>query len=177
MLNGLGLAEKLKLAFPRSTLANHPDIYVTSLIACASLESSGSSDAFDPARYSMATRCVGDRFVCEMLSSQFDRLRVILILGTHGWTAIQSIRCGSGGTVLQRLRPAGKLVLQLPHPSGQNEEYVGLASQSRASFPRLMSMRRAAGTSIERDTQDTHLAPSEPPSGSPPRALSPLIYM
>jgi hypothetical protein len=110
MLNGLGLAEKLKLAFPRSTLANHPDIYVTSLIACASLESSGSSDAFDPARYSMATRCVGDRFVCEMLSSQFDRLRVILILGTHGWTAIQSIRCGSGGTVLQRLRPAGKLV-------------------------------------------------------------------
>lgn len=137
MLCGLGLADKLNLAFPRGTLALHPDVYVTSLIACASLELSGSSDAFDPVPYAMAARCIGNRFVSEMLDRRFTRLQVILILGTHAWDAIQNIKHGTGETVLQTLRASGKLVLQLPHPSGQNKEYIGLASLEAHEFPTL----------------------------------------
>lgn len=137
MLDGLGLSKKLGLTFPSRTLAQHPDIYVTSLVACASLSASGSSDAFDPLRYGMGQRCIADRFVAEMLSPAFSRLQVILILGSHGWKAIQKQRGRDGRTVLRNLQDEGKLVLQLPHPSGQNQEYIGLASLEADEFPEL----------------------------------------
>jgi hypothetical protein len=135
MLRGLGLAGKLEIDFPHDTLALHPDVFVTSLVACASLSAAGSSDAFDPKRYKGAERCIADRFVHEMLSPNFKQLRAILILGSHGWRAVEKLRFSSHQTVAEKLRSAGKVVMQLPHPSGQNGEYVRLASMSDLEFP------------------------------------------
>lgn len=135
MMQGLGLSAKLGLSFPASTLARHPDAYVTSLVACATLDTAGGSNAFDPLRYRSATRCIGERFVKEMLAPGFKELRAILILGSNGWKAVSSLRLSSGKTVVETLRSAGKLVMPLPHPSGQNGEYVALASFRPEEFP------------------------------------------
>lgn len=133
MMKGLGLATKLGLSFPTSTLARHPDVYVTSLVACATL--AGGSDAFDPSRYRSAIRCITGRFVPEMLAPNFGDLRVILILGSDGWKAVNNSKLPSGRTVVETLRSAGKLLTKLPHPSGQNREYVSLASMRPNEFP------------------------------------------
>ncbi len=130
MMQGLGLSEKLGISFPSSTLARHPDVYVTSLVACATLDTSGSSDAFDPSRYGGATRCIIDRFVNEMLAPNFLGLRAILILGSDGWKSVNHVKLTSGQTVAEALRASGKLVIPMPHPSGQNGEYVALAADS-----------------------------------------------
>lgn len=137
MMNGLGLTTKLNLRFSTSKLALHPDVYVTSLVACGTLSIGGSSDAFDPLRYKSAKRCIGERFVKEMLAPAFRDLRAILILGTDGWKAVNSLRLPSGRTVVETLHAAGKLVMDLPHPSGQNGEYVALASCEPSGFPSL----------------------------------------
>ncbi len=135
MFRGLGLAEKLGLTFSHGALAKDPEIHVTSLVACASLSLSGSSDAFAPERTPAAVRCVADRFVNEMLSADFPCLTTVVILGKHAWRAVEAIRTTSGETVLQRLRSAGKTVLNVPHPSGQNREYVMLAILRPSAFP------------------------------------------
>lgn len=135
MMHGLGLSEKLNLSFPTSTLARHPDVYVTSLVACATLDSSGSSDAFDPLRYRGAIHCILNRFVDEMLTPGFSKLQVILILGAHGWKAVNGLKMPSGRTIVETLRSSGKFVMSLPHPSGQNREYVSLASLRQEEFP------------------------------------------
>lgn len=137
MFRGIGLADKLRLTFPRCTLADDPDIHVTSLVACASLSVAGSSDAFSPERTPAASRCIAVRFVGEMLDPRFHRLSTIVVLGNDGWRAIECIRTADGVSVLQRLRKAGKTVLNLPHPSGQNQEYVKLASLAASVFPTL----------------------------------------
>ena len=135
MMQGLGLSEKLGVSFPPSTLARHPDVYVTSLVACATLDTAGGSDAFNPLKYGSASRCIADRFLDEMLAPSFNNLRAVLILGSDGWQAVNSWRLPSGHTVAERLRSAGKLVAPLPHPSGQNGEYVALASFTPQEFP------------------------------------------
>lgn len=135
MMDGLGLTAKLGLSWPDSTLARHPDVYVTSLVACATLDTAGGSDAFDPLQYRSAVRCVSERFVKEMLAPSFSELRTILILGTKGWAAVNCLKLPSGKTVVETLRSAGKLVMSLPHPSGQNREYVALSSLSPKEFP------------------------------------------
>lgn len=66
MLRGLGLTRALGIEFPNSSLADHPDVFVTSLVACATLSASGGSDAFDPRRYRAAGRCITDRFLPEL---------------------------------------------------------------------------------------------------------------
>jgi hypothetical protein len=63
-----------------------------------------------------------------MLAPGFRGLRAILVLGGDGWNAVNGLRLLSGRTVLETLGSAGKLVINLPHPSGQNAEYVALAS-------------------------------------------------
>jgi hypothetical protein len=50
---------------------------------------------------------------------------------------MKTIRSSSGRTVLDELRLSGKTVLNLPHPSGQNQEYVKLASLSANEMPSL----------------------------------------
>jgi hypothetical protein len=128
MLKGLGIADKLDLAFPAPTLDMHPDVYVTSLVACASLTTNGSSDDFDPTLVPAARRCMVDRFASEMLNPDFKRLSHILILGAKGWSAIKSVRMSDNLSLLEHLQKQGKRVFNLPHPSGQNREYVNLAS-------------------------------------------------
>lgn len=135
MMRGLGLASKLGIEFPRATLARHPDVYVTSLVACATLTTGLGSDAFDPLKYKSAERCIADRFVQEMLSPNFRQMRAVLILGGHGWAAISNASTPSRKTVLEELRSTGRLVMQLPHPSGSNREYVRLASMEPSDFP------------------------------------------
>jgi hypothetical protein len=138
MLKGLGAAEKLSLSFPDSTsLAHHREVYCTSLIACASLTSDGSSDDFDPSLFPAARRCITERFVAEITNPAFNELSHIFILGTKGWAAVETIPLKNGKTVLQYLRSLGKVVLNLPHPSGQNQEYVKLASLAEEDMPTL----------------------------------------
>jgi len=136
MFNGLGLAQRMGLSFDRiDTLAGHPDIFATSLIACASLDSDYSSDDFDPAAHIAARKCASQRFLRQVLNPHFSRLTHIFILGAKGWAAVEGIRTASGASVLETMRKAGKTVLNLPHPSGQNLEYVRLASLDAAEFP------------------------------------------
>lgn len=136
MMNGLGLSQPLGLNFPSpESFSDHPDIFVTSLVACATLSESGSSTDFDPAQYPSAQRCIAQRFIPQMLSPDFSRLSHIIILGAKGWEALSSMRNSHGGSLLVTLRRAGKTVLNLPHPSGANREYVNLASLSAAEVP------------------------------------------
>ena len=138
MLDGLGLTQRLGIDFPtRGTLDHHPDIYVTSLVACASLDKDGSSDDFDPLRFDPARRCISERFVQEITNPAFTRLTHVVILGSPGAKALRRLMSRSGRTVLEELQRAGKTVLDLPHPSGQNLEYVKLASLPAERVPKL----------------------------------------
>lgn len=138
MIKGLGIADKLGLHFPDPlSLAWHPDIFVTSLIACASLAPDGSSDDFDPNQYEGARRCMTERFVGEMLNPALSRLSHVLILGAKGWSAVQTTLTSNNTTVMEELRNGGKIVLNLPHPSDQNLELVKLASLSNELAPPL----------------------------------------
>jgi hypothetical protein len=72
-----------------------------------------------------------------MLDPRFDRLTHIFILGSKGWAAVRKIRTDKGLSISETLERAGKTVLNLPHPSGQKQEYVRLASLSGHQFPSL----------------------------------------
>ncbi|MFN3890760.1 MAG: hypothetical protein ACK4MV_10215 [Beijerinckiaceae bacterium] len=139
MLNGLGLSGKLVLRFPVSTLARHPDVYGTSMVACASLTSDYSSDDFDPRTNQAAMRCSTIRLIGDLCRPTFSRLSHVLILGSKAWDAAQTMKTTSGSTVIKALEASGKVVMNLPHPSGQNQEYVKLASLSAAAMPSLQS--------------------------------------
>jgi hypothetical protein len=129
MFRGVGLATKLGLRFAQGdTLARHPDVYVTSLVGCATLDSKGGSDDFDPSSFEGTRRCVADRFLNEMRDPRFSRLQVVVILGTKARDAVASLHGRDGKSVLQTLEAAGKRVLFFPHPSPQNIEYIRLAS-------------------------------------------------
>ena len=78
-----------------------------------------------------------ERFVGEMLNPAFSRLSHVLVLGTKGWSAIQTTRTSANKTIIEVLRSQGKIVLNLPHPSGQNQEYVKLGSLSAEQTPSL----------------------------------------
>jgi hypothetical protein len=137
MLDGTGLSNKLGLRFPQGgvTLARHPDVYVTSLVGCATLDPAGGSDDFDPTIYDGTRRCVEERFLAEMLNPRFERLAVVVLFGAKGRAAVSNLRGGDGKSILQLLEEAGKTVLFFPHPSGQNMEYVKLASLPLARVP------------------------------------------
>ncbi len=137
MIRGLGLADKLGIEFPKRNLGRHPDVYVTSLVACASLACNGSSNAFDLTKHPAASRCASNRFVDEMLNPNFASIRAVLLLGKDAEKAVGQLRTASGKTVKASLEDSGKLVLSLPHPSGQNKELVDLASYDNNSFPSL----------------------------------------
>lgn len=128
MIEGLGLAERLDVRFPNKTLAYHPDVYVTSMVACASLTSDYSSDDFNPRSSAAATRCATVRLVDDLLRPTFKRLTHVLLLGSKSWEAAHTLRTPEGRSIIGALVAAGKVVLNLPHPSGQNREYVNLAS-------------------------------------------------
>lgn len=136
MMNGLGLSAKLGMSLtPQTSFARHPDFYVTSLIACASLTTSGSSTDFDPRQFDAARRCMTERFLGEMLNPAFTRLSHVVILGSKGWKAVNTVHGPSGKLVHRSLTDAGKHLVNLPHPSGANQEYVKLASLSASAFP------------------------------------------
>jgi uracil-DNA glycosylase len=140
MMNGLGLSSKLGLQLNENAgFARHADIYVTSLVACATLTTTGSSTDFDPSVYASARRCMAERFVAEILNPAFTRLSHVVILGSKGWAATKKVLAPSGTTVLDTLRAGGKLVVNLPHPSDANREYVNLASLPRNKVPPLLT--------------------------------------
>jgi hypothetical protein len=138
MFKGLGIAEKFDLRFPNpNSIARDPDIFGTSLVACASLWSDGSSDDFNLADFEPARRCMTMRFVKEILNPAFTRLSHVFILGIEGWKAIQTVKMREDITVLQHLQDHGKTVLMLPHPRKQNQAYVKLASLPSNAMPKL----------------------------------------
>lgn len=136
MLRGVGLTAKLGLKFPHGdTLARHPDIYVTSLVGCATLDAKDGSDDFDPSRFEGTRRCMTERFLSEIGNPRFSRLGIVIVLGTKGRNAISTLRCSDSRTIQQVLEAMGKKVLFFPHPSPQNVEYVRLASLSLDEMP------------------------------------------
>lgn len=164
MLAGLGLTARLNLYFPQpDSLANHPDIYGTSLVACATLDAVGGSDAFDPRHSPAASRCITLRLPSELTNPAFTRLSHIVVLGREAWAALDSLRMPGGQSVLQRLRSAGKEVINLPHPSGQNGEFVGLASLPSGQVPTLEEY-------VAKKWEKYRLQPARPGRGKEPEA-------
>lgn len=144
MMEGLGLITKLGLSLRSSdSFARHPDILVTSLVACATLATSGSSNDFDPAKYEAARRCMGIRFVGEVLDPRFQRLNHVVVLGAQGWSALDRVKAPDGRSVRSVIQAAGKTLVNLPHPSGQNQELVNLATLPTERFPPLETYVRS----------------------------------
>lgn len=138
MFAGVGLSAKLNLRFPQATsLARHPDVYVTSLVACATLDASGGSDSFNPCHSPAASRCITLRLTGELTNPAFTRLSHIVVLGEEGWKALDELKVADGQSVVQSLRGAGKQLIRFPHPSGQNGEFVKLASLPADQMPNL----------------------------------------
>ena len=138
MLDGLGISKRLQLNFPRrDTFAGHPDILATSLLACATLDSDYSSDDFDLTANTCARKCATERFLRRITNPKLDRLTHVLILGAKGRQAVKALKAQNGKTILETLVEGRKTVLYLPHPSGQNAEYVKLASLPQSAFPSL----------------------------------------
>lgn len=134
MMDGLGLTAKLGISFPQTSFAEHPDIWVTSVVACATLKDGKGSDTWNPLRYDAAKRCISRRLIPELLAPTWTRLRAVVMLGTDGRNALEKTRMPDGSTAMDSLRRSGKLVLCLPHPSGSNGEMVALA-KSADRFP------------------------------------------
>lgn len=135
MMHGLGLTPKLGVSFPRMSLAEHRDIWVTSVVACATLKDGCDSATWDPLQYEAAKRCISKRLVPELLNPAWTRLKAVLVLGNHGWNTLTKLVMPDGGSALDSLQRAGKLVLRMPHPSGSNGELVALAKKTAAEFP------------------------------------------
>ena len=136
MLRGLGVAKKLNLQFPRGeTLARHPDIYVTSLVGCATLDSKSTSDDFDPMSFPGARKCISQRLLNDLLSVRFTRLRYVIVFGEPGKAAVKNIEVEPRHTLEDVLHRNGKVVLYLPHPGNQNIECINLASLQEKDVP------------------------------------------
>lgn len=135
MLRGLGVLDILGLNLDGvTTFAGHPEILTNSLVRCASLSADGSSDDFDPTQYESNVRCITHRLFRELTNPAYQRLEVVAIFGRQAAAALKKLRLPTGQTVWSGLQEAGKLVIELPHPSGQNMEYVKLGSLSSADF-------------------------------------------
>lgn len=130
MLEATGAAAHLGLRFDiRDSFNNHAEVLCDSLVRCASLDESGSSTDWKPGAVEVAEHCVTRRFVAHMLEPRFTRLKTIIILGTKGKAAVETLKVPSGATVRDHLAAAGKSFIYFPHPAGGNREYVALAKQ------------------------------------------------
>jgi hypothetical protein len=136
MFVGLGIDKHLGIVMRGlKTFAGHPDILTNSLVKCASLTLAGSSDDFDPQQYASNVRCIKSRFFAEATHPQFTKLSHIFIFGERARVALQQITMSDRKSVWTALEGHGKNIFTLPHPSGQNGEYVRLAKLPADHFP------------------------------------------
>lgn len=136
MLSGLGAEKFLGLSISGITsFSGHPDILTNSLVKCASLAVSGSSDDFDPTAYQSNIRCITHRFFGEITNPQFTRLSHVFVFGDKAHRALKSITLPDGRNVWRALEDSGRQIIGLPHPSGQNGEYVALTKLPSNQFP------------------------------------------
>lgn len=136
MFVGLGVDRALELRLrERGTLAAHPGVLTESLVKCASLSGEDSSDDFDPTAYGSNVRCITHRFLPTLANPALTRLSHVFIFGKRAQAAVASVTLPDGRTVERALHDAGRQVIGLPHPSGQNGEHVALAKLSDAQFP------------------------------------------
>lgn len=136
MFVGLGIDRSLGLQVAGCTsFSGHPDILTNSLVKCASLTLAGSSDDFNPQKYPSNVRCITLRFFTEATHPQFTRLSHIFVFGEKARLALQKIPMPNGMSVSRALEERGLKVIFLPHPSGQNGEYVRLAKLPPGQFP------------------------------------------
>lgn len=136
MFTGLGIDGHLGWSMKGvTTFADHPHILTNSLVKCASLTLDGSSDDFDPQQYESNVRCITSRFFTEATHPQFTNLSHIFVFGEKARVALQQITMAGGKSVWKALEHCGKKMFSLPHPSGQNGEYVRLAGLPASHFP------------------------------------------
>jgi hypothetical protein len=136
MFKGLEIDKYLGLSLVGvTTFARHPDILTNSLVKCASLALDGSSNDFNPHAYSSNVRCITGRFFAEVTNPLFTRLSHVFVFGDKAALALKSICINDGLSVWEALETRGLQLIALPHPSGQNGEYVKLAKLPTAQFP------------------------------------------
>jgi hypothetical protein len=136
MFVGLGIDKDLGLAMKGiRTFAGHPEILTNSLVKCASLTLDGSSDDFNPQQYASNVRCITSRFFVEATHPQFTNLSHIFVFGEKARLALEQITMPDGASIWKALESRGKKMFSLPHPSGQNGEYVRLAKMPADRFP------------------------------------------
>lgn len=135
ILNGLGVTKKLGLPpLPDNVDLNRCGHFLTtSLVKCASLTTKGSSSNFDPWKYRSNIKCITERFVPEVLSSQ--SLSYLLVLGSKAKKALTEKILIDGVSVHTYLERRGKTIAYIPHPSSANRESVDLASFDSNNFP------------------------------------------
>ncbi len=136
MFIGLGIDRYVGLAMKGlRTFSGHPDILTNCLVKCASLTADGSSDDFEPQQYESNIRCITSRFFREATYPQFTRLSHIFVFGEKARLALQQVTMADGKSVWKALEDHGRRMVCLPHPSGQNGEYVRLAKLAADQFP------------------------------------------
>jgi len=125
MLNVLGIDEIIQEKISSDYNFNQSEKFlVTSLVKCASIKDGGNpSEAFDPSKYEMTERCVKNRFVADILNPDFKNMKLVIIMGKHGWSAINTITTNNK-TIKDYLESNGKVLVQIPHPSGRNIKYI-----------------------------------------------------
>lgn len=95
----------------------------------------GSSDDFEPQQYESNIRCITSRFFKEATHPQFTSLSHIFVFGEKARLALQQVTMTDGTSVWRALEDHGRRMVCLPHPSGQNGEYVRLAKFAADQFP------------------------------------------
>jgi len=125
MLNVLRIDRIIQEEISSDYNLNHSEKFlVTSLVKCASLrDGKKPSQSFDPSRFEMTKRCVINRFLLDILNPNFTNLKLIFIMGKDGWTAINTIKTDNK-IIKDYLESKGKILVQIPHPSGSNNGTV-----------------------------------------------------
>jgi len=121
MLNVLGVDKIIQEEISSDYNLNHSEKFlITSLVKCASLrDGKKPSQSFDPSTFEMTKRCVINRFIPDILNPDFTNLKLIFIMGNDGWSAINTISIHNT-SIKGYLESKGKVLVQIPHPSGNN---------------------------------------------------------
>jgi len=145
MLNSLGVDKIIREEIFSDYNLNHSEkILVTSLVKCASLnlkDDKHPSRTFDPSKYEMTKRCVKNRFVSDILNPDFMNLKIIIIMGKNGWNAINTITTDNK-TIKDYLESRGKVLVQIPHPSGANNENIKKFLENPTLPMRIEALRK-----------------------------------
>ena len=125
MLDGLGIINYFGLRITdRENIAANEGIWVSSVVACGTLDEAGSPRSSSIGPSSAAGRCAQQRFVADMAKHRERGLQAVILFGKDGENEVGNV-----------VRSTGLTVISLPHFGGSNGDEVELCSYPRGSFP------------------------------------------